>query len=150
MKHNNTLNLIPQLLETEKFILWSETTHIIKAQEVLKKMYESLEDGQFANKHLSHLLLPLEGHTGLNTDFLKGESIISQEHTHVIKSASDCKKIGSKYENSLVVYSFTTKDFNMKHTYISLNQNLTNRLEVHYFQTKKLHRYYGLFYPFCT
>jgi len=59
MKHNNTLNLIPQLLETEKFISWSDTIHIIKAQEVLKKMYESLEDGQFVNKHLSHLLLPL-------------------------------------------------------------------------------------------
>ena len=81
---------------------------------------------------------------------MKGELIISQKHTHVIKSASDCKKIGSKYENILVVYSFTTKDFNMKHTYIGISQNLTNRLEVNYFQGKKLYKHYGFFYLFCN
>ena len=54
----------------------SITNQIIKTQEVLKKMYESFapvrgqEDQQFAKKHLSHLLLPLEGHTGLSTDLL--------------------------------------------------------------------------------
>ena len=58
------------------------------------------------------------------------------------------KEIVAIYDNKLGIYSFSPEEFDMNKTYIGLNQNFLNKIEVHLMISIRPPKRCGLLYPF--
>jgi hypothetical protein len=114
-------------------------------------MYATLEgkEKEFSDKYLKHLLTPFKGKTGLNKDIISVKNFLSLK-TYYIINQKIIQNLGNFYKDKLGIYLFTTKEFDLKNTYIGLTQNFLNRLETHYYLSYRTEKHYGSLYPFIN
>jgi NADH-ubiquinone oxidoreductase chain 3 len=149
--NNGKDKLLNNKMNDDNYINWVETPQIRKAREVLLKMYATLEgkEKEFSDKYLKHLLTPFKGKTGLNKDIISVKNFLSLK-TYYIINQKIIQNLGNFYKDKLGFYLFTTKEFDLKNTYIGLTQNFLNRLETHYYLSSRTEKHYGSLYPFIN
>lgn len=111
----NTLNFTP-LVSTNssnnslEYIPWKLTSNIIRAQEALVRMFESLPTNSAEKSYIlencTNALQPLTGNSGLPINILNPETIKNSLNTH---SLNDGLAVASVYKNA-GVYAFIDPD----------------------------------------
>ena len=126
-------SIISTLLISTKKIPWFITPDILKAQQELTKMYNSLDKNsdlyKFLTKNCKYLLEPLEGNCPISLD-------LGTSPVYFITDKKTATEIGA-VNNSMGIYVFSEDSKNLSTMYIGSSRSLTTRLLHHYTSSLK-------------
>jgi len=128
-------SIISTLLISTKKIPWFITPEILKAQQELTKMYNSLDKDsdlyKFLTKHCKYLLEPLEGDCPISLD-------LGTSPVYFITDKKTATEIGTYFvTNSMGIYVFSEDSKNLSTMYIGSSRSLTTRPLHHYTSSLK-------------
>jgi len=126
-------SIISTLLISTKKVPWFITPEILKAQQELTKMYNSLDKDsdlyKFLTKHCKYLLEPLEGDCPISLD-------LGTSPVYFITDKKTATEIGANFVK-MGIYVFSEDSKNLSTMYIGSSRSLTTRPLHHYTSSLK-------------